>query len=205
MRVVVIAVDVAAVFDFAFQSVDGKVQAAEASGFVGFLDAVDGEFRRRVLFMFRHEPRGLDKHAPRTTCRIENASVIRLDNFGEKADDAARRVEFAAALAFAHGKLAEEILVNAAKGVVVQRGGNLGDLLEQFLQEGAGKKVVSLGQDPGELRIVLLDVAHRLIDLRPDVFRFRQGKQKVKAGIWHQIKNALGMVGTRIIHPAAAT
>ena len=44
MRVVVVAVDVAAVFDFAFEAVDGEVQAAEASGLVGFLDAVDGEF-----------------------------------------------------------------------------------------------------------------------------------------------------------------
>ena len=33
----------AAVFDFAFEAVDGEVQAAEAAGFVGFLDAVDGE------------------------------------------------------------------------------------------------------------------------------------------------------------------
>ena len=44
MRIVVVAVDVAAVFDFAFEAVDGEVQAAEASGFVGFLGAVDGEF-----------------------------------------------------------------------------------------------------------------------------------------------------------------
>ena len=38
----------AAVFDFAFEAMDGEVladghQAAEASGFVGLLDAVDGE------------------------------------------------------------------------------------------------------------------------------------------------------------------
>ena len=56
VRVVVVAVDVAAVFDFAFEAVDGEVQAAEASGFVGFLDAVDGQLRCWVLFMFRHEP-----------------------------------------------------------------------------------------------------------------------------------------------------
>jgi hypothetical protein len=32
------------VFAFAFEAVDGEVQATEASGFVGFLGAVDGEF-----------------------------------------------------------------------------------------------------------------------------------------------------------------
>ena len=39
VRVVVVAVDVAAVFDFAFEAVDGEVQAAKAAGFVGFLDS----------------------------------------------------------------------------------------------------------------------------------------------------------------------
>jgi len=39
-----VAVDFTAVFAFAFEAVDGEVQATEASGFVGFLGAVDGEF-----------------------------------------------------------------------------------------------------------------------------------------------------------------
>ena len=56
VRVVVVAVDVAAVPDFAFQAVNGEVHAAEASGFIGFLDAVNGEFGRRVLLVLRHEP-----------------------------------------------------------------------------------------------------------------------------------------------------
>ena len=37
------AICIAAEFDFAFEAVDGEIQAAEAAGFVGFLDAVDGE------------------------------------------------------------------------------------------------------------------------------------------------------------------
>ena len=35
---------VTAEFDFAFEAVDGEVQAIEGSGFVGFLGAVDGDF-----------------------------------------------------------------------------------------------------------------------------------------------------------------
>jgi len=35
--------------DFAFEVVDGEIQAAEVSGFVGFLDAADGEFRNEVF------------------------------------------------------------------------------------------------------------------------------------------------------------
>jgi hypothetical protein len=36
------------VADVAFEAVDGEVRPAEASGFVGFLDAVDGEFTRGI-------------------------------------------------------------------------------------------------------------------------------------------------------------
>jgi hypothetical protein len=52
-------------------------------------------------------------------------------------------------LAFAAN--AEEVFVDAPEGVVVQRGGNLGDFLEQFLEKGAGEEVEGLGQDAGEL------------------------------------------------------
>jgi len=39
------------VADIAFEPVDGEVQAAEPSGFVSFLDAVDGQFRGGVLLV----------------------------------------------------------------------------------------------------------------------------------------------------------
>ena len=47
--------------------------------------------------------------------------MIRLDDFGEQADDGGGRVKFAAPLAFGHGELAEEIFVDAPEGVVVER------------------------------------------------------------------------------------
>ena len=39
---------VAAVADVAFETVDGEVQAAEAAGFVGLLDAVGGQLAGRI-------------------------------------------------------------------------------------------------------------------------------------------------------------
>ena len=42
VRVVVVAVDVPAVTDFAFQSVNCEVHPAQASGFISLLDAVNG-------------------------------------------------------------------------------------------------------------------------------------------------------------------
>ena len=96
-------------------------------------------------------------------------------HFDEQADDAGGRVELAALLALGAGEFAEEVFVDAAEGVVVEAGGNLGDLLEQLLEERAGEDVVGLRQDAGELRVVLLDVAHGVVDLRADVRRLRAG------------------------------
>jgi hypothetical protein len=84
-----------------------------------FLDAVDGEFGGGILLVLRDEARGLDEHTARAARGVEDAPVIGFDDFGEEADDAAGGVELAAALALAHGELAEEVFVDAPEGVVV--------------------------------------------------------------------------------------
>ena len=114
VRIVVVAVDVAAVFDFAFEAVDGEVQAAEASGFVGFLDAVDGQLRCGILLMLGDEARRGDEHAARTARGVEDAPVVGLDDFGEEADDAAGGVKFATALALRP----ERMIAEHAGGIV---------------------------------------------------------------------------------------
>ena len=63
MRVVVVAVHLSAVAYIAFQAMDSQVQAAQAAGFVGFFDAVNGKFRAGILFVLGYEPSGLDEHA----------------------------------------------------------------------------------------------------------------------------------------------
>ena len=170
VRVVVVAVDVAAVADVALQPVHGEVEAAQAAGLVGLLDAADGELGGGVLLVLGDEARRLHEHAAGAAGGIEDAAVEGLDDLGEQPDDAARRVELAALLALGAGELAEEVFVDAAEGVVVERGWNLGDLLQQLLEQGAGEEVVGLGQHAGELRVVLLDLAHRGVDLGADVW-----------------------------------
>jgi hypothetical protein len=54
--------------------------------------------------------------------------VIRLNDFGEEADDATGGIKFAAFLAFGAGKFAKKIFVDAPKSVVIRRGRNLGNL-----------------------------------------------------------------------------
>jgi hypothetical protein len=67
-----------------------------------------------------------------------------------------------------------KVFVDAAEGVVVERGRNLGNLLQQFLEQGAGEQVVGLGQHAGELRVVLFDLAHRGVD--PGADRSNSGR-----------------------------
>jgi hypothetical protein len=72
-----------AVANVASEAVHGKVHAAEASGFVGLLDAVDGQFRAGILLVLGHEAGGGHEHAARTARGVEDAPVIGLDDFGE--------------------------------------------------------------------------------------------------------------------------
>jgi hypothetical protein len=63
VRVVVIAVDVAAVAAVAFQPLHGEVEAAQAAGFVGLFNASEGRFGGGVLLMLGDEARPLHEHA----------------------------------------------------------------------------------------------------------------------------------------------
>ncbi len=139
VRVVVVAVDVAAVADVAFQPVHGEVEVAQAASFVGLLDAADGEFGGRVLLVPGDEARRLHEHAAGAAGGVKDATVEGFDDFGQQLDDAARRVELAALLPFGAGELAEEVFIDATEGVEIDAGGNLGHFLQQFLEQGAGE------------------------------------------------------------------
>ena len=95
-------------------------------------------------------------------------------------------------------------LIDAPEGVVIHGGGNLGNFFQQFLEQGAGEKVIGFGQDTGELRIVLLDVAHGFVDLGTDVLGFGQPKQEIEPGVGHQIEDAFGVISGGIVQAAAA-
>lgn len=92
-----------------------------------------------------------------------------LEDFDHEAHDGRRGVELAALLPLSAGELAEEVFVDAPEGVEVEADGDLGDGLQQLLQEGAVEDLVVAGQHTRELRVVLGDVAHRLVDGVADV------------------------------------
>ena len=83
MRVVIVAVDVAAMFDFAFKPMHGQVKAAQAAGFVGFFYATDGEFIGGVALVLGNKTCRLHKHAARAAGGVEHIAVKGFDDFGE--------------------------------------------------------------------------------------------------------------------------
>lgn len=129
--------------------------------------------------------------------------MIGLDDLGKVSDDAGRGVKLTAFLALGAGELAEEVFVDAAKGVVVRGGRDLGGFLQQFFEESAGEEVVGPGQDAGELRIVLLDVPHGVVDLRADVCRLGEVQQEIEPGVGRKVKDPFGVVDRRIIQAGA--
>ncbi len=113
------------------------------------------------------------------------------------------RVELAALLPFRPGEFAEEVFVDAAEGVVVDGGGDLGDALEEFFQERAGEDFVRLGQHPGKLGIVLFNITHRLVDRLAGIASLWQMQELVEAGVGREIEHPFGIVGGWIVHTGA--
>ena len=130
--------------------------------------------------------------------------MIRLDHLGEEADDAARGVELAALLALRAGELAEKILVDPSEGIVIHRGRDFGNLLQQFLEEGAGEEVVGFGQDAGELRVVLLDVPHRLVDGFARVSALGQCEKVVEPCVGREVEHSHSVVGSGLVQTGTA-
>src|SRR5690606_4714492 len=118
-RVVVIAIHPTAVANDALEAVDGEVHAAKLAGLVHPLDAMNREIAL-VSLVLGDEAGALDEHAARTASRVENAAAEGFEDLDEKADDAGRRIELAAALAFAHRELAEEVFVNPSEGIAFE-------------------------------------------------------------------------------------
>ena len=82
--VVVVAVDLAAMADVAFEAVHREVYAAQASGFVGFLDTVDGKFGGGVLLVLGDEARGWTNMPPEPQAG-QHAAVEGLEHLDEQA------------------------------------------------------------------------------------------------------------------------
>ena len=94
---------------------------------------------------------------------------IRLDDLDDQLDQRGRREELAAALAFGHGELAQEVLVDLAEGIAFDVHRNLGQQLEQSEKRVVAQSIVVPGQNALHALVVFLDGLHRGIDGLADV------------------------------------
>ncbi len=67
----------------------------------------------------------------------------------------------------------------------------------------AGEEVVGLGQDAGEPRVCLLDLAHGVVDLRADVLRLGEVEEEFESGVVREVEDAFGAVASGVIRATA--
>ncbi len=180
--------------DIPVQPVDGEVQPREPRGIFDPLLAVDGNVRGGVFPMLLHEAGGLDEHAAGAAGGIQDAPVVRLQDLDDELDDGGGRVELPALLPLRHGEFPEEVFVDEAEGVAPVVHGDGGHDFQQLRERAAVEDVVGLGQHIGEIRVLLLDGAHGVIDRLPGVRALRQAQQLRETGVFRQVDDTCGMV-----------
>src|SRR6266851_5293101 len=103
--------------DIGVDSANGKIHLAKPpSGVIAFL-AINGDVAAPSTMIF-YETLGLHEHAARTATRIVDPTLVGFQHFNQNTDHGARRVEFAAALAFRARKTTQEVFVHATDNVV---------------------------------------------------------------------------------------
>src|SRR4029077_20488595 len=106
-------------------------------------------------------------------------------------DDAYRRKELTTLLSFGHCKLAEEVFVNLAKGVSLNRHRDRRKVLQQRDQQVLLETVVCLGENVLQVFIVSFNRLHRLVDRLADVRALGKIEQVAEPGLLGQIENPL--------------
>jgi len=153
---------------------DGQVHRRQApGGGVRFLP-VDGHVADLAAMRF-DEFFALHEHAARSAAGVVDLAMVRRQHGHQRLDDAARRVELAAALAFGAGEHAQEVFLDLAQHVArftrrdaeADGGHQVHQLTELAVwQLGAGKALV---QDALELGVLGLDDRQRFVDALADV------------------------------------
>ena len=166
---------------------NGQVHGGQApGGRVGFL-AVDGDIADLAAVRF-DELLGLHEHAAGAAAGVIDLAVVRGEDGDQRLDDAGRRVELAALLAFGAGELAEEVFIDLAEhvarlaGVVAEAdGGHQIDQLAELAVRQLGAAVAFV-EDALELGVFDFDEGQRVVDALADVRLLGGGAEGFPAG-----------------------
>jgi hypothetical protein len=90
--------------------------------------------------------------------------VERLDDFDDQLDDAGGREELAALLSLRHGELTEEVFIDLAEGVSLNRHRNGREIFQKGHQKAFLQTVVGLGKNVLEVFVLDLNRFHGIVD-----------------------------------------
>ena len=111
---------------------NGEVHLCKLVCGLGVFLAVNGDIFL-VAVVALNEFETLYEHTARTTARVINLALERLNHFGDEVDDALRSIEFSFTLTLGDCEFAEEVFVNSADKVVlfILEGVNLVNLIKK--------------------------------------------------------------------------
>ena len=114
----------------------------------------------------------LDEHATRSTGRVEDPAVERLDDLDDEPDDRVRGEELATESTFRHGEVREEVLVDEPESITRELAGKRSEQPKQLDEGRLLQALVALGEHVLQLRVVGLDQPHGRVDRCAEVLPF---------------------------------
>jgi hypothetical protein len=111
--------------NLSLQAVDGEVHLCDADGVAVLLLTVEDDLLRCVAALVLNEVAGLNEHASRTGCRIEDNAVVGFDDVDDCLHERGRREKLAVVVRLLDGEFGEKVLVDATEDIA----GGLLDLL----------------------------------------------------------------------------
>lgn len=160
-----------------------EVHLAEPDGFGHPVGPIHRDFGSGVLLMVLNEPGTLNKHATRSTCRVQDETVVGLDDLNDKPDQAGRCEELPTLLPLLHRELSKEILVYLAERIALDVVRNGREDPDQFKECGIIDPLVVLRQHIPEFFIFRLDGFHRVVDCLADIRSLRKGLEVGEPGL----------------------
>ena len=157
------------------------------------------------------ELEGLREHAARAAAGIVDAFAgFGTQHLDERLDDALRRIVFAALLALVFGELLDAVFVGAPEEVAVLLdvaelqvvGEEVDDVAEHLLVD-VGRRI-ELRQYALEIGVLLLDLAHRVVDGLPVLRLVRNRGDPLPAGALRDEEDVLLEVGIAVLLIAEA-
>ena len=177
---------------------DGEVHLRKFIRGAGVFLAIYGDFAL-VAVVRLDKLHALHEHAARTAAGVVNLAAVGFNHFGDETDNCLGCIEFALALAFGDGELAEEIFIDAANDILflVFDGVDAVDVADErreFCGVELQAREIVVGERPAQRLVLLFDVRKRGVDQERNITLAGMLDDKAPAGSFFQIKDVVLVV-----------